>query len=146
MRREEFIKTCGLLCLGGTALTTLLEGCASANYYALAHIEKEKIVLKKSEFIGTKKDKSFERKYVLLKTIQFNFPICVFQLEKEKYSAVLMECTHKSCELQTNGNYLICPCHGSEFSNKGKVQNPPAESDLKSFAITFDHENIYIHL
>ena len=57
-----------------------------------------------------------------------------------------MECTHRSCELETEGNYLMCPCHGSEFTNKGIVQNPPAEHNLKTFNLKIDNENIYIQL
>ena len=57
-----------------------------------------------------------------------------------------MQCTHKGCELQAQGDFLICPCHGSEFTNQGVVQNPPAEQDLQTFKISIDNENIYIYL
>jgi Rieske Fe-S protein len=57
-----------------------------------------------------------------------------------------MECTHKGCELQPHGSYLSCPCHGSEFNNKGAVQNPPAEHSLKTFNVITDNENIYVSI
>ena len=87
-----------------------------------------------------------QRKYVLLKSDKFNFPICIFKIGEDTYSALLMECTHNGCELQPQGDNLLCPCHGSEFSNKGVVQNPPAEENLKTFTIKTDNENIYIQL
>jgi cytochrome b6-f complex iron-sulfur subunit len=67
-------------------------------------------------------------------------------INEDDYSALLLQCTHKGCELQPQGNFLICPCHGSEFTNKGVVQNPPAEQNLKTFKTSTDNENIYIYL
>lgn len=91
------------------------------------------------------KDKKVERKYVLLKSEKFDFPICVFKLSEENYSALLMECTHKGCELHNQGEFLVCPCHGSEFSNKGVVQNPPADQNLKTFSVKTDIDHIYVY-
>lgn len=146
MDRKDFIKTCGLACFGATALASLLQSCTSTNYFAQTTVNKNQLVLKKSEFISIEKDKTITRKYVLVKTEKYNFPICIYKTSDENYSALLMECTHKGCELQPHGDYLICPCHGSEFSNTGVVQNPPAEQNLQSFKITTDHDNIYIQL
>ena len=146
MDRKEFIKTCGLACFGATALASLLQSCATNNYFAQTTVNKNQLVLKKSEFISIEKDKTVNRKYVLVKTEKYNFPICIYKTSEENYSALLMECSHKGCELQPHGDYLICPCHGSEFSNTGVVQNPPAEQNLQSFKITTDHDNIYIQL
>jgi cytochrome b6-f complex iron-sulfur subunit len=145
MDRKDFIKSCGLVCLGTTAFS-LLESCASANYFAANIFSENKVVIKKSEFVKIEKEKRIPRKYVLVKSEKLNFPICIFQIAENKYSAVLMECTHKGCELHTQGDYLICPCHGSEFTNTGVVQNPPAEQNLKTFIITSDNENIYVQL
>ncbi len=146
MDRKEFIKTCGIACLGGSALSIFLQSCASANYFAAATFSENKIILRKAEFIRTEKEKVTQRKYVLVKTEKLNYPVCIYKTEEEEYTALLLECTHKGCELHPSGDYLICPCHGSEFTNKGIVQNPPAEENLKTFLITTDHENIYIQL
>lgn len=146
MERKDFIKTCGFACLGGSALMALLQSCASTSYFAKTAIEKNRILIKKSEFIKTENDKIKKRKFVLVKSDKFDFPICVYKINESEYSAVLMQCTHKGCELQPQGNFLVCPCHGSEFSNTGIVQNPPAEQNLLTFNTTIDNENIYIHL
>lgn len=145
MERKDFIKQCGKLCMGAVFMGSLLESC-TANYYATASVNNQIISFKKSEFIEIKDGVSKPRKYVLIRTEKTPFPICVYQLNENTYSALLMECSHKSCELNPHGDYLICPCHGSEFNNVGKVQNPPAETDLHTFKITHDNENIYIHL
>ena len=146
MERREFVKTCGFACLGGTALVTLLQSCASSNYFAQTVFENNQIAIKKTEFVKTEKNKSVQRKYVLVKSEKYNYPICVYKTIEENYIALLMECTHNGCELQPYGDYLICPCHGSEFTNKGIVQNPPAEANLKTFNIKTDNENIYVQL
>jgi len=145
MERKEFIKSCGWACLSVTSMAFLLQSCASSNYFAKASTADNQIIIKKSEFLnpGTK---TSERPYVLVKSDKNNFPICIYKTGDDSYSALLLECTHKGCELQPHGDYLVCPCHGSEFSNKGVVQNPPAEENLKEFIIKTDHENIYIQL
>src|SRR6478609_7770766 len=109
MDRKEFLKTCGIACLSGAALITFLESCSSSNYFAHTAMSGEKIVIKKTEFIAVEKDKTTSRKYVLVKAERFNFPICVYKIGEEEYSALLMECTHKGCELQPHGEYKICP-------------------------------------
>ena len=146
MQRKEFIKTCGLACIGTTAIGTILQSCSSTNYFAQSTYSNNQITINKKEFIVTDKEKSRQRAYVIIKNNNLYFPICLYKISEENYSAVLMECTHKSCELQPQGNFLVCPCHGSEFTNKGIVQNPPAEENLKSFNITTDNDNIYIQL
>ncbi len=146
MNRKNFIKTCGFACLGGTAITFMLEGCASTIYFGQSTFNNNIITIKKTEFFNGNEKRKVKRKYILIKTDQFNYPIYVYKLNGDEYSALLMECTHKGCELQPQGSFLVCPCHGSEFTNKGVVQNPPAEQNLKSFIITSDNENLYIQL
>lgn len=145
MDRKEFIKTCGYTCLGGTALVALLQSCASTNYFAQTAFEENKILIRKTEFLKTEKEKITERKFVLVKTEKIGYPIGVYKISENEYSALLLQCTHKSCELQPQGNFLVCPCHGSEFTNTGVVQNPPAEQNLKIYKTSTDNENIYIY-
>jgi len=145
MERKDFIKQCGKLCIGGFIASSFLESCAG-NYYATTSVSNNVISISKSEFVELKNEVSKPRKYILVRTEKLNFPICIYKLNDNTYSALLMECTHKSCELTPHGDYLICPCHGSEFNNYGKVQNPPAELDLSNFKVTHNDETIYIHL
>ncbi len=145
IKRKEFIKQCGKICLGGAVAGSFLESCAG-NYYASSTISNNQLAISKREFIELKNEVAKPRKYVLVRTEKLNFPICVYKLNENTYSALLMECTHKSCELTPHGDYLICPCHGSEFNNYGQVQNPPAETDLPNFKVTHNDENVYVHL
>ncbi|HLF65350.1 MAG TPA: Rieske 2Fe-2S domain-containing protein [Saprospiraceae bacterium] len=146
MDRKEFIKTTCMACVSVTALATILQSCAHANYFAQASIANNRIIIRKTEFVKIGKEKTVQRKYVLVKTDKFNYPICVYKLGQEEYSALLLRCTHKGCELNPNARFLSCPCHGSEFTNTGEVQNPPAEIKLKTFKTRTDDENIYVQL
>lgn len=146
MQRKEFIKTCCVACLGGAALSTLIQSCAGTNYFAISTISGSQLVIKKTEFLKINKEKTVQRKYLLVKTTQLHFPICIYKINEGRYSSLLMECTHRGCELNPHGDFLVCPCHGSEFTKTGEVQNPPAEKKLKTFKTTTDNENIYIQL
>ncbi len=146
MDRKKFIKECGFACLGALAFPTFLESCGSSSHFAQGTVSNNEFIIKKAEFTHIKNNKSTERKYVLVKPDQFTFPVCIYKTGENMYTALLMECTHKGCELQPHGDYLVCPCHGSEFSNSGVVQNPPAEENLKTFKTRTDNDNIYITL
>lgn len=142
MQRRDFIRNCTLICAGGIGLSFLLESCGSI-HYAAYKTEANKIAVNINEFIDAQKG---DRKFVVIKTDKLQFPICLYHINNE-YFAVYMQCTHQGCELQPNKISLVCPCHGSEFTNKGKVLNPPADKDLKTFKVIYDDkETIYIEI
>ncbi len=146
MNRHQFLKQVAFTCLAPSILASVLQGCAAQTYFAKAAFNNNIIALPKSEFNYLDNGVPKQRAYVLLKNEGYQFPICVFKINENTYSAILMECTHSSCELHNQGNYLLCPCHGSEFSNLGVVQNPPAEQDLKIFKTQIDTNIIYVQL
>ena len=146
MNRKDFIRNAGYAFVGGTAAVVLLQNCATASYFAPHVISNNQVSVKKTEFVEVKKDKTLQRKYVLVQTTVFDFPICIYKLSEQNYTALLLKCTHKGCELKPHGDYLSCPCHGSEFSNTGVVLNPPAEENLKVFQVKTDQANIYVQL
>ena len=145
--RRDFLKrTSGTVvaCLAGAALATYLESCTTVKY--ISAVEKEgKVVVSKAEFLN--------ESFVVVKTSASVFPVYLVKTTlqdssevNEKYTALLMQCTHKQCEIKPAGTVLYCPCHGSEFSSTGKVLKDPASKDLQSFIVSHDEQNIYIHL
>lgn len=137
--RREFMKKCGFisagLVWGGSSL--MLVGCASVSYLPYNE-ENNLLVIKKSNFVN--------EKYGLIGYKNLPAPIYITKLENNKYSAVLLKCTHKGCEVAPAGDLLICPCHGSEYSNTGEVLQSPADKDLYSFSVKTDSENIYVNV
>jgi cytochrome b6-f complex iron-sulfur subunit len=138
MNRKEFLQSCGLVCLSSVGLSAFLSGC-KAPYYVPNTIANKQIIVNKLDLEA--------HSYALIRNENLPAPIYLSKTNNETgYSAVLMLCTHKGCELNAGSGYLICPCHGSEFSNTGKVLNPPAEQDLQKFRVFTDNEKIYIQL
>ena len=137
--RREFMKKCGFisagLVYGGSSL--MLVGCASVSYLPYNE-ENNLLVVKKSNFV--------KEKYGLLGHKNLPAPIFIARLDNNKYSAVLLKCSHKGCEVSPVGDLLICPCHGSKYSNTGEVLQSPADKDLYSFSVKTDSENIYINV
>ncbi len=144
MKRRTFTRTC-VLCLGGAMLPPLVSGCQST-YYTQGVMESNGISVLRSEFDYLKKDQPMTRQYIIVRNDRMTFPICLYRFSDTYYAALLMKCTHKGAELNASGDHLHCPSHGSEFDNKGRVTQGPAEENLRSFAVTTDGQKILIDL
>lgn len=145
MERRKFIKACCYSAIGIPLGGALLQSCGVI-YYATSTREADKLIVPRSEFVKVKKNKQTSRNFVLLKTANLGFPICLYKTDRDSYTASLLKCTHNGCELNVGGGIYSCPCHGSEFSVAGKVLEGPADRDLQTFKTETDNENIYIYL
>ena len=144
MNRMYFLKLCGYTCLGAT-FPVVLSGCASIHYVE-AYLFDNRLQINKKEFIAVKKDKTTIRPFIVISVSGLEFPIALYRASDTQYVALWPECTHQNCEVNPRSGILVCPCHGSEYDISGIVLNGPAENNLKSFNVTTDHENIYVHL
>lgn len=126
-------------------LPPLVSGCQST-YYTQGVMEHDGISVLRSEFDYLKKDQPMTRQYIIVRNDRMTFPICLYRFSDTDYAALLMKCTHKGAELNASGDHLHCPSHGSEFDNKGRVTQGPAEENLRSFAVATDGEKILIDL
>ncbi len=135
MDRKEFITTCGLACMGTLVTGTLLTSCTSMKRVD-GTITGDYIALNPKEFEKIKKDKTVFRDYIIVQNNSLRFPICVYRIEENNYSALVMECTHQGQELTAYGDKLHCSSHGSEFDKMGNVTNGPAYDPLKTLPVT----------
>jgi nitrite reductase/ring-hydroxylating ferredoxin subunit len=142
MERKEFLKACGFACLGGTMFSALLQSCGGTKIIS-GNIARSDLVTPLSSFV--KEDHTF-RKYIVIHNEQLKYPICLYRFSATDYSALLMRCTHQGAELQVFGDRLECPAHGSEFNDKGIVQNGPAETNLRTFPVRIQGDQILISL
>ena len=142
MKRNTFIKTCGYACVGGGLLSSILQSCSPSKIIT-AEIEGDHLSIPLKHF--TSKG-SANNNYIIVKNNKLQFPICVYHLADNNYSALVMRCTHKAAELQVFGNKLQCPAHGSEFENTGKVTHGPAEKNLRTLAVTINQDYLNISL
>lgn len=139
MKRRTFIKQCGCsaIALSGASLLTACQTAEVRHTIATINTDNELSVNKK-EF-GSKQ-------FVLLENPQGEHPIVVFKVSEDDYSASLMSCTHQRCGTEVVGDVIVCPCHGSRFSNQGKLIKGPAERDLDSYKIRTSVDTVFIKL
>ena len=145
MDRKEFLKTCGFGCLAGLAGASLLQSCGSSQVL-VKDIDGSDILVPLTDF-EIKDNGTIEyKKYIIIQNEKLKYPICVYRFGSNNYSALLMQCTHQGTELQVFGDKLQCSAHGSEFSNKGNVENGPADRNLRNFPIKIDNNTLKISL
>jgi cytochrome b6-f complex iron-sulfur subunit len=58
------------------------------------------------------------------------------------FGVMSLVCTHQLCVVAQQGHRFVCPCHGSEFSEEGRVLIGPASADLPWYAVTIQHPGI----
>ena len=145
MDRKDFIKNCGLACMGGIGLAGLVQGCNTAKLLG-GKIAGDNLVVSVSDF-ETKNGKDiYFKKYIVVQNDILQYPVCVYRFNENEYSALWMRCTHQGTELQVFGDKLQCPAHGSEFDSRGGIQNGPADLRLRAFPVTIEKGELKISL
>ena len=142
MERREFVRKCGVGCLGVLASNLLLQGCVGTRYIS-GNIEGSFLSINEDTFLNEGKD---YLKHIVVQNDALQYPIVVFRFDPNDYKALLMKCTHQGTELQVFGDRLQCPAHGSEFTNTGNVQNGPADAALRSFPVIKELKTLKIDL
>ena len=122
---------------GITGITPFLNGCYGTKVIQATEVEGQ-VMVTKSDFEGLK--------YVMIETDKLQAPLLVSMVEEVGYVALLMECTHKGCNVHPAGEVIQCGCHGSQFSYTGEVLKRPATDPLKTYKVSVTGDNIYVHL
>jgi Rieske Fe-S protein len=145
MERKQFLKTCGLGCIASVAGISLLQSCGTSQIINKEIIGSD-IVVPIADFeIKNNLQKQF-KKYIIIQNDKLTHPICVYRFSETEYSALFMACTHQNAELQVFGDKLQCAAHGSEFNNRGIVENGPANLNLKKFPVVIENTILKISL
>jgi cytochrome b6-f complex iron-sulfur subunit len=57
-------------------------------------------------------------------------------------------CPHRGCavSLAEDGDTLDCPCHGSRFSIRGKLLQGPATTDLPSYEVKTENNQVLVNM
>lgn len=60
--------------------------------------------------------------------------------------AISETCTHQACAVNpsASGEGFDCACHGSRFDAMGRVENPPATTDLPWHPVTVEGGNVTV--
>jgi len=91
MNRKDFILKSCVACTSMTLLSGFIESCTTVRF-ASGSLNDNGILVDLKEF-DTKKDS--KRTYVIVRNEALQFPICVYRLDDNNYSALLMQCTHQ---------------------------------------------------
>ncbi|MFA6151086.1 MAG: Rieske (2Fe-2S) protein [Chitinophagaceae bacterium] len=145
MDRKNFLKRCGMACLGGSALAAMLQSCAPTKELS-GNIDESDLVISLKAFETKAGAQVHFKQYIIVHNDKLKFPIYVYRFDAQTYSALWLQCTHQGAELQVFGDKLQCPAHGSEFDNKGNVASGPAESNLRSFPVSVENDHLKISL
>jgi nitrite reductase/ring-hydroxylating ferredoxin subunit len=145
MDRKKFIKSCGMACMGGGAMTALLQSCSITKTLS-GTITGSDLLVSLSDFETKTGSEIHYKKYVVVNNDQLKFPVCVYRQDTENYSALWLQCPHQGAELQVFGDKLQCPAHGSEFNNKGIVTGGPADANLRAFPVAVENNQLKISL
>lgn len=145
MKRRRFVHLACVACVGLPAGSALLAGCQPI-HYVTGTLTSDGILLSPVEFLDPAEKGAAYRKYIIVRNDRLEYPICLYRMSETEYSALLMRCTHQGAELQAGGDRLHCPAHGSEYDQRGKVRQGPAEVSLRSFAVVADARSILIQL
>ena len=145
MDRKDFIKNCGVACIGGVGLAAMLQSCGATKLMS-GQIAGDNLIVPVSDF-ETKNGKGiYFKKYIVVQNDLLQYPVCVYRFNENDYAALWMRCTHQGTQLQVFGDRLQCPAHGSEFDNRGGLQNGPAEVKLRTFPVTIENNQLRISL
>jgi len=145
MDRRDFIINSCAACLSATALAGLSASCKSIQYVS-GKLSMDGVLLNADDFRIMEQGKASYRSFIIVRNEALQYPICVYRFNENEYSALWMQCSHQGTELQASGDFLHCTAHGSEFSNKGKVTNGPADKDLRTFPVTTTNNQLFIDL
>lgn len=123
----------------------MLQNCIPTRYVS-GSLETDGISLAVSDFNEQKKEKVIAHKFIVVQHERLAFPIYLYKISDQEYSALWMQCSHQGNELQALGDQLHCPAHGSEFDIKGNVTQGPAAHNLRSFPVSINGNTIFIDL
>lgn len=130
---------------GGGAIAALFESCGASKTLSGSINDSDLIVLL-SDFETKAGKETHYKKYIIVNNDKLKFPVYVYRFDEQTYFALWLQCTHQGAELQVFGDKLQCPAHGSEFNNKGVVSGGPASSNLRSFPVTVENNQLKISL
>lgn len=128
--RREFLLACGAACV------PLLGACAHVQYLSAVAADGRLAITKAS--LATVP-------FAFVKLESSEFPIFVSRdATTGEYAAVLTRCMHRGCQVEPSDGHLVCPCHGSEYTNAGQILQGPTSLPLIRFRVEADTEHIYI--
>ncbi|HUQ66104.1 MAG TPA: Rieske (2Fe-2S) protein [Flavitalea sp.] len=144
MDRRQFLKSSCTSCVSATLFSSLMFTACTPTRYITGKLNNDGLIIEKDQFkVG---DKGSYSSFVVVRNENLLFPICIFRFNDHDYSAIWLKCAHMGAEVNVVGDMLQCPAHGSEYNNRGMVTNGPATSNLRTFPIVVNNNELFIDL
>lgn len=139
MNRREFLGRVECLGAGAMAagLALPLGGCIGFHYVNTSVVGNRLVVT--LEDFGT-------GRFALVDAPALALPLYLYRLDDGGFSAVSTRCMHRGCQVEPAAEHLVCPCHGSEYTNTGEVLKGPTQRPLRRLPVTVDGDRILIEL
>ena len=131
MNQREFAGA--LACGAGLSLT----GCIGFHYVNTT-VSGNRLIVRMSE-LGSSR-------FALVDAPGLQLPLYLYRLDDGGFSAVSTRCMHRGCQVEPAAEHLVCPCHGSEYSNTGEVLKGPTQRPLRRIPVTVVGESIVIEI
>jgi cytochrome b6-f complex iron-sulfur subunit len=133
VNRRRFL---GATCAASAgALGLPLGGCIGF-HYVTGSVAGGRVVLDRRELD--------QGRFVLVDVPGFALPLYLYRQEDGTVSAVSTRCMHLGCQVEPVAGHLICPCHGSEYSNEGAVLRGPTRLPLRRYPTAVEDDTILI--
>ena len=127
--RRDFLKTISVT-LAAAAGAPLLSSCAAGHANYRAQVADDKIIIPKKDAQSLAKPKG-----VMLTNAPRIGRLLLRNVDGKEIVALALTCTHRGCEVQPLPDGFECPCHGSEYDERGNVIEGPARLPLKRFVV-----------
>jgi cytochrome b6-f complex iron-sulfur subunit len=131
--RMEGISAGAVACGAGLSLT----GCIGFHYVNTS-VSGNRLIVRAADFGAGQ--------FALVEAPGMPLPLYLYRLEDGAFSAVSTRCMHRGCQVEPVAEHLVCPCHGSEYTNTGEILKGPTQLPLRRFPVTREGNNIVIEL
>ena len=139
MNRREFLRQVEGLTAGAVACGAGLglSGCLGFHYVNTT-VQGNRLLIRLADF--------GDGRFALVDAPGLQLPLYLYRQDDGSFSAVSTRCMHRGCQVEPAAEHLVCPCHGSEYSNTGEVLKGPTQRPLRKLAAVLQGDSIVIEL
>ena len=133
--RRGFLGRISTGAMAGATLPALLNACAKFRYVS-AELDDGRLAFSLASF--------GDGPYALVHSEALPMPVYLYRHESGEFTAVLTTCMHQGCQVEPVQGHLVCPCHGSEYDNRGAVLKGPTERPLIRYPVQVEGDRVFI--
>jgi len=133
MNRRQFLEAGAVAGCAGISLS----GCIGF-HYVNSSLSGNRLTIR-TDYFGS-------GRFALVDAPGLALPLYVYRLDDGSFSAVSTRCMHRGCQVEPAAEHLVCPCHGSEYSNVGEVLKGPTQRPLRRLPVTVEADRLLIEL